>query len=140
MTSQLNVDTIKVQTSETSVTIQGEGSATTNLQQGLIKTWMSMNGSSTIALFDSLNTASITDNGTGDYTQTYTNSMGNNDYSTVISVRAQSTGYLNGGMIGNDNSYAMVTGNVRVTTNYAAGSSAREDRGIVNTQIAGDLA
>ena len=43
-------------------------------------------------------------------------------------------------MIGNDNSYAMVTGNVRVTTNYAAGSSAREDRGIVNTQIAGDLA
>ena len=38
MTSQLNVDTIKGQTSETSVTIQGEGSATTNLQQGLIKT------------------------------------------------------------------------------------------------------
>ena len=66
--------------------------------------------------------------------------MGNNDYSTVISVRAQSTGYLNGGMIGNDNNYDMVTGNVRVTTNYAAGSSAREDRGIVNTQIAGDLA
>ena len=93
MTSQLNVDTIKGQTSETSVTIQGEGSATTNLQQGLVKTWMSMNGSSTIALFDSLNTASITDNGTGDYTQTYTNSMGNNDYSTVISVSAQSTGY-----------------------------------------------
>ena len=140
MTSQLNVDTIKGNQTAGSITIQGEGSATTNLQQGLVKTWMSMNGSSTIALFDSLNTASITDNGTGDYTQTYTNSMGNNDYSTVISVRAQSTGYLNGGMIGNDNNYDMVTGNVRVTTNYAAGSSAREDRGIVNTQIAGDLA
>ena len=67
--------------------------------------------------------------------------MSNNDYSTVVTVRAQGTGYLNGGMIGEDNSYAMVTGNVRVTTNFAgASSSAREDRGIVNTQIAGDLA
>ena len=142
MASILRVDTITDASSNNSIATSfiAEGSATTNLQQGLIKTWMSMNGSSTIALFDSLNTASITDNGTGDYTQTHTNSMGNNDYSTVISVRAQSTGYLNGGMIGNDNSYAMVTGNVRVTTNYAAGSSAREDRGIVNTQIAGDLA
>ena len=33
MTSQLNVDTIKGKTAETSITIQGEGSATTNLQQ-----------------------------------------------------------------------------------------------------------
>jgi len=141
MTSQLNVDTIKGNETAGSITIQGEGSKTTNLQQGLLKTWMSMNGSSTIALFDSLNTASITDNGNGDYTQTYTNAMSNNDYSTVVTVRAQGTGYLNGGMIGEDNSYAMVTGNVRVTTNFAgASSSAREDRGIVNTQIAGDLA
>jgi hypothetical protein len=138
--STLAINTLTGQTSASSITVRGEGSATTNLQQGLVKTWMSMNGSSTIALFDSLNTASITDNGTGDYTQTYTNAMGNNDYSTVISVRAQSTGYLNGGMIGGDNSYAMVTGSVRVTTNFAAGSSAREDRGIVNTQIVGDLA
>ena len=150
MTSQLNVDTIvdkagsggtNVKIANTSVTVAEGGSATTTTVQGLVKTWMSMNGKSTIALFDSLNTASITDNGTGDYTQTYTNSMGNNDYSTVISVRAQSSSYLNGGMIGNNNSYDMVTGNVRVTTNYAGASScAREDRGIVNTQIAGDLA
>ena len=150
MTSQLNVDTIvdkagsggtNVKVANTSTYVSDGGAVTQNTVQGLIKTWMSMNGKSTIALFDSLNTASITDNGNGDYTQTYTNAMGNNDYSTVISVRAQSTSYLNGGMIGNDGNYAMVTGNVRVTTNYAGGSSsAREDRGIVNTQIAGDLA
>tara|TARA_Y100001972_G_scaffold30558_1_gene37651 strand:+ start:36 stop:485 length:450 start_codon:yes stop_codon:yes gene_type:complete len=149
MTSQLNVDTIvdkagsggtNVKTGNTSTYVSDGGNVTQNTVQGLIKAWMSMNGKSTIALFDSLNTTSITDNGSGDYTQTYTNAMGNNDYSTVISVRAQSSSYLNGGMIGNDNSYDMVTGNVRVTTNYAGGSSAREDRGIVNTQIAGDLA
>ena len=149
MTSQLNVDTIvdkagsggtNVKVGNTSTYVGEGGSGTQNTVRSVLKAWMSMNGQSTIALFDSLNTASITDNGSGDYTQTYTNAMGNNDYSTVISVRAQSSSYLNGGMIGNDNSYAMVTGNVRVTTNYAAGSSAREDRGIVNTQIAGDLA
>ena len=39
MTSQLNVDTIKGKTTEGSVTIQGEGTATTNLQQGLAKMW-----------------------------------------------------------------------------------------------------
>ena len=140
--STILTNTITGTTSAGSIVVTGEGgSTTTNLQQGLLKTWMSMNGSSTIALFDSLNTASITDNGSGDYTQTYTNAMSNNDYSTVVTVRAQGTGYLNGGMIGEDNSYAMVTGNVRVTTNFAgASSSAREDRGIVNTQIAGDLA
>ena len=36
MTSQLNVDTIKGKTTEGSITVQGEGSKTTNLQQGLL--------------------------------------------------------------------------------------------------------
>ena len=149
MTSQLNVDTIvdkagsggtNVKVANTSTYVSDGGAVTQNTVQGVLKAWMSMNGKSTIALFDSLNTASITDNGLGDYTQTYTNAMGNNDYSTVISVRAQSSSYLNGGMIGNDNNYDMVTGNVRVTTNYSGSSTGREDRGILNTQIAGDLA
>ena len=34
MTSQLNVDTIKGNQTAGSITIQGEGSKTTNLQQG----------------------------------------------------------------------------------------------------------
>tara|TARA_B100001057_G_scaffold114222_1_gene112616 strand:- start:5145 stop:5618 length:474 start_codon:yes stop_codon:yes gene_type:complete len=127
------------------ITIKGEGTATTNLQQGLCKAWMSMNGTSTIALFDSFNTASITDNGSGDYTQVYTNAMSNIDYSVVGSVRAQGTAYSNVLMIGHtnsgDKSVFQTTSNVRVTTNYAHPSSAnREDRGIVNTQITGDLA
>ena len=53
MTSQLNVDTIKGQTAETSITIQGEGSATTNLQQGLCKHWVKLDGSGTVSLLDS---------------------------------------------------------------------------------------
>ena len=40
MTSQLNVDTIKGKSTAGSITIQGEGAATTNLQQGSVKCWV----------------------------------------------------------------------------------------------------
>ena len=77
MTSHLNVDTIKGQTAETSITIQGEGSATTNLQQGLAKFWCHTTTSTSV---DSLNQGSITDAGTGNYTHNFTNNMNNDAY------------------------------------------------------------
>ena len=153
--SEIFVDTIRktggslgtdIRVKNTSVyESDGGTSVTQNIVQSVLKAWMSLNGTSTIALHDSFNTASTTDNGSGDYTQTYTNAMNNDDYSVVGSVRAQSTPYLNGLMIGNtnsgDKSAFISTSSVRVTTNYAHhNSGAREDRGIVNTQIAGDLA
>jgi len=75
MTSQLNVDTIKGKSTAGSITIQGEGSATTNLQQGLCKAWVMQEDGTTV--HDSLNQASLTDNGTGNYTITFTNNMNN---------------------------------------------------------------
>jgi len=64
-----------------SILVTGEGnSTTTNLQQGLAKAWIHFNGTSTIAVVDSFNFASITDNGTGDYTNTLTSAMSNDDY------------------------------------------------------------
>jgi len=81
MTSQLNVDTIKGKTAEGSISIQGEGSATTNLQQGLAKAWQMSDGTAgSVSLGDSLNHGSITDNGTGDYTCAYTNNMESTNY------------------------------------------------------------
>ena len=65
------------------VTVQGEGTATTNLQQGLCKVWAQTDGTGTVSNRDSLNITTLTDNGTGDYTQTFTNAMNNNDYSPV---------------------------------------------------------
>lgn len=38
-------------------------------------------GTGTVAVRDSFNTASLTDNGTGDYTQTFSNAFPNGDYS-----------------------------------------------------------
>ena len=58
-----------------SISVQGEGNATTNLQQGLQKQWIDFNGSGTVAIVDSFNSASISDEGTGDYRVNLTNAM-----------------------------------------------------------------
>ena len=66
------------------VTIRGEGSATTtNLQQGLTKAWVNLNGTGTAAYRDSFNTSSLTDDGTGSYTVNFTNDFGNASYSAT---------------------------------------------------------
>ena len=59
-----------VSASVNSMTIRGEGSAVTNIQQGLAKAWQKHNTSS---VNDSFNASSFTDNGTGDFTVTIIN-------------------------------------------------------------------
>ena len=67
-----------------SILVTGEGnSTTTNLQQGLAKSWANGNGDSTAAIQNSFNNASITDNGTGDYTFGFTNNTSNANNCTV---------------------------------------------------------
>ena len=84
MTSELRVDNLKGSTTGGSINVLGEGtSATTNLQQGLAKAWCHWNQDSTQASRDSLNIATLTDNGTGDTTFTFTSNMGNANYAFV---------------------------------------------------------
>ena len=79
MASILKVDTITGVATAGSIAITGEGnSTTTNLQQGLCKAWFEMAGD--FLLDDSLNIASTTDDGTGLFSFTYTNSMANSNY------------------------------------------------------------
>ena len=81
MASILKVDTLTGVTTAGSISVTGEGnSTTTNLQQGLAKVWANWNGTGTVAIRDSFNTASITDNGTGDYTTNVSNAMANANY------------------------------------------------------------
>ena len=80
----VKIDTIKGKTTAGSITIQGEGTATTNLQQGLCKAWANTSGSGTPVVDDSFNNASITDNGTGDQTLVFTNNMANSGYSCTM--------------------------------------------------------
>ena len=83
--SQVNTDTLRhsggtlgtdVRIKNTSVYESDSGtSPTQNLVQGLCKAWIMQEDGTTV--HDSLNQASLTDNGTGNYTCTFTNNMSN---------------------------------------------------------------
>ena len=115
------------------VTIQGEGTATTNLQQGLAKCWCNIDGSGTVEIRDSLNTSGLTDNGTGDYTTAINNDFGNVNYSFTYC----------GGQSAAETTYqmassSMAAGTHQVQLKNAAGSAT--DRNYVCGTFHGDLA
>jgi len=75
-----------VSSSANSMTIRGEGSNQTSIQQGLAKAWANSSGGGTPVVDDSFNNASITDNGTADDTFTFTNNMNNANYSCCVAT------------------------------------------------------
>ena len=135
MASVLKVDTITGVSTAGSIAITGEGnSTTTNLQQGLAKSWLNHEGSgSGTTIRDSLNTASATDNGTGDYTYTFTNAFSNNDYSFTYcgSHDKHETTYQ---MASSD----LATGSHQIQLKNAAGTVT--DRDFICGTFHGDLA
>ena len=52
-------------------------------EQMVCKAWVNFNGTGTVAIRDSYNVSSVTDNGTGDYTVNFTASMGNSNFSVA---------------------------------------------------------
>jgi hypothetical protein len=81
---EIKTDTFKGQTTAGSIAVQGEGTATTNLQQGLAKAWHRLgDGTGTIVTRDSFNVSGFTDGGVGLYTVTINNNMSNNLYGVV---------------------------------------------------------
>jgi hypothetical protein len=69
-----------ISTSANSMTIRGEGTAHTSIQQGLAKTLVRFNQTGTPSINASFNIASIVDGGTGDTTLTITNDYANVNY------------------------------------------------------------
>ena len=67
---------------EAGTTSSGSTGLTTNLQQGLVKHWVKFGADA--AADDSFNNSSITDNDTGRFTVTRTNSMSNTNYVTQV--------------------------------------------------------
>ena len=125
-----------VSTSANSMTIRGEGSNQTSIQQGLAKAWCRWESSGTASIEDSFNNASLTDNGTGDQTITISTAMANATYSHT-------------GMAGDGNTNmiaisqpqaatAVTTTATRYQTCYANGSVF--DCPSINNSLFGDLA
>ena len=122
-----------VSASANSMTIRGEGTAHTSIQQGLAKAWFHIvsGAAGTIALGDSFNATSITDGGTGTYNFNIANDMGNAVYSLQISSQA-AAGFPDKPQI---NSQAAGSFQCRQGT-----ASAAVDSGIYNATVNGDLA
>ena len=80
----VKIDTIKGKTTAGSVTVQGEGTNTTNLQQGLNKVWFTL-GMDAVQ-DDSFNCSSVDDDGTGDFGIHFTNAFNNALYSSAQAV------------------------------------------------------
>ena len=76
---EIKTNTFKGQTTAGSITVQGEGTATTNLQQGLAKVLM-RSPSNHASISDSFNVSSLDDDGTGDFGINYTNNFATANY------------------------------------------------------------
>ncbi len=55
---------------------------TATVVNGSAKAWVNFNGTGTVAIRDSFNVSTITDNGAGDYTRTVSSAFANVDYSS----------------------------------------------------------
>ena len=129
MTSELRVDNLKGSTTGGSISVLGEGtSATTNLQQGLIKVWC-YTPNDGASINDSFNVSSATDAATGQVTVNINNDMANANYSIGH------TTYTN-------IAHSWVAGDSQATGSYSTRSydgSSYQDNGF-RSQAAGDLA
>ena len=112
------------------------GAVTTSIQQGVAKVWVNYDCASTTPR-DSFNVASLSDNGTGYFTTTFTNNMNNDDYSIPTSsndVNASATLY---GL----NAHTYATGSVQCDSFEANPSTVQQlDSNHNHIAIFGDLA
>jgi hypothetical protein len=144
MASELKVDKFTGVTTAGSILVTGEGnSTTTNLQQGLAKSWFRADGGAgTVVIGDSLNKSAITDNGTGQYTLTYTNNMANTNYTQAWDQKIDYATAATTNLCGLWASSGAV--GVKTTSQYKVNSqdlgSAQEDHSQVGSIVMGDLA
>ena len=135
MASQLKVDTITGVTTAGSIAVTGEGnSTTTNLQQGLTKSWLSYNHDGN-SVRDSFNVASVTDVATGRFEPAYTNNMSNANYSAYGSSQHAGTLRLATG----SDTYSTSATDYYVQYNNS-GTDTAYDYPKVSAAVSGDLA
>ena len=133
--STIIADNLTGKTSAGDITVTSEGGAATqSLQQGLIKHFVNMNAGTTIN--DSFNTASITDNGTGDHASTMTNAMSNINY--VVTGSNIGSPSANSGEIAISAQHAHTTTKYEFKTRNNNGSY--YDNDINGLHLSGDLA
>ena len=140
MASELRVNTLKDASGNNSI-------ATSFVAGGSAKAWLNLDGSATFdvsdtEINDSFNVGSTVDNGTGDYTVTFSNALSNANYSSTMSCGQDSTGNSGLRAANGLSSTARTTSVIRVGTATASSTANRTsiDDDTISLAIHGDLA
>ena len=125
--SQLNINTIQ----------NISGGPVTLTQQSAAKVWSNLNGTGTIAVRDNFNISGYTDNGTGDYTHSYTNNLGNTNYCYLLTSDYQSGTARNANLCIDTSTQS--SSSMRIHT-YASSNGNADDYEVITMALFGDLA
>ena len=138
MASILKVDDLRGNTAAGDITITSEGgSATMQLQQGLVKAWGYLNGDNT-TFYDSFGISSASDESTGVIDFTLSSAMSSSNYACAGAAGQNDGGYASQF---NANNQTRTTTVFEVGTGYVVnGAESFADRDSVNFTITGDLA
>ena len=125
-------------------TYESDGGTVTdsNLVQGLIKCWVTIDGDASDATtLDTFNVSGLTDNGSGDYTIAIDNDMGNANYCYTTAIKRNNDTADGNVTLYQRNSGTKSGAELRVTANFnAGGSTGVFDPPEAYVQITGDLA
>ena len=136
----LDVDTSgKVRITTLADSSGNNNSTPAEIASGRAKAWVNFNGTGTVAIRASYNVSSITDNGIGDYTITFTNAMADGNFVVAGSARygdnAANGAQMRVVSINSSDTLAnaMATSSVRVNINYS--NQLTEDVQVVTVTI-----
>ena len=126
-----------------SITVQGEGSNTTNLQQGLTKSWCHWtNGNSSAGngeVLDSFNVGTFTDVGNGASRFAFTSNMGNASYGVPVGGMHDGGSFFGTVYLDHDATPTTSQFDVDILENSAT-IGTRIDDGLWTVSVLGDLA
>ena len=126
--STIKTNTLTGTTSAGSIVVTGEGgSTTTNLQQGLCKSWFVFDQVNSNTIDDSFNIGSITDRATGCMYGNFTNNMSTVNYTVMVSSSPVASG-------------SMATDNNNRSNIASADTTARSSINVYNTDTVNSYA
>ena len=128
------MSTLKVNTIQN--TSGGSSSTPEQIEQGRAKVWINFNGSGTVAIRDSFNISSLTDNGTGDYTLNFSNAFSNDDY-CLAGTAGYNSEYIANHLTGGGTTANYATSNCRFSIRHVYNNNL-SDAEHVEAMIMGD--
>jgi hypothetical protein len=105
---------------------------------GSAKAWINFSGENTVAINDSYNFSSISDDGTGQYTVNFSTNMGNTHYAPTAQTE-DGNGYNDPRVINHESSQARSTSAYGLY-HWHVGTSSLDDPVKMNVIVHGDLA